>query len=132
MVFCLQKINKKMHLSKVKHSKFDESAQLAAFYAASVIAGADIIYNVRTSFVVHVKIVTQMVPFILIARCVSIHLACSDENVCLHIIQTCFDSYFAGKLCDEYWSALGRLSTCEAAILHQILFYISSTFTGCC
>ena len=42
----MQKINRKLHLSKLKHSKFDESAQLVAFYAISVVAGADIIYNV--------------------------------------------------------------------------------------
>nr|KAG5698887.1 hypothetical protein BaRGS_006781 [Batillaria attramentaria] len=36
-------MNRKMHLSKVKHSKFNESGQLLVFYAASAIWGADLI-----------------------------------------------------------------------------------------
>lgn len=35
-----------MHLSKVKHSKFNESGQLLAFYGASAVWGADIIIKV--------------------------------------------------------------------------------------
>ena len=42
----LQKMNRKLHLSKVKHSKFNESGQLLVFYLASVIWGADIILRV--------------------------------------------------------------------------------------
>lgn len=41
--YVLDKMNRKMHLSKVKHSKFNESGQLLVFYAASAIWGADII-----------------------------------------------------------------------------------------
>ncbi|ELU13900.1 hypothetical protein CAPTEDRAFT_175940 [Capitella teleta] len=39
----LDKLNRRMHLSKVKHSKFNESGQLLAFYAMSAIWGANII-----------------------------------------------------------------------------------------
>jgi len=35
-----------MHLSKVKHSKFNESGQLAIFYAASAAWGIDLIIRV--------------------------------------------------------------------------------------
>lgn len=35
-----------MHLSKVKHSKFNESGQLLIFYAASAAWGLDIIVRV--------------------------------------------------------------------------------------
>jgi len=35
-----------MHLSKVKHSKFNESGQLAIFYAVSAAWGIDLIIRV--------------------------------------------------------------------------------------
>lgn len=41
--YILDKMNRKLHLSKVKHSKFNESGQLLVFYLASVIWGADIL-----------------------------------------------------------------------------------------
>ena len=44
---CLfQKLNRKMHLSKVKHSKFNESGQLMVFYFAAAAWGADTIIRV--------------------------------------------------------------------------------------
>lgn len=42
----LQKLNRKMHLSKIKHSKFNESGQLLIFYLVSAIWGADILFRV--------------------------------------------------------------------------------------
>lgn len=41
--FVLQKITKKLHLSKAKHSKFNESGQLLVFYLISIVWGIDII-----------------------------------------------------------------------------------------
>ncbi|KAK6167765.1 hypothetical protein SNE40_021720 [Patella caerulea] len=41
--YVLDKFNRRMHLSKVKHSKFNESGQLLAFYFASAAWGVDII-----------------------------------------------------------------------------------------
>lgn len=41
--YILDKLNRKMHLSKVKHSKFNESGQLLAFYFGSAVWGADTI-----------------------------------------------------------------------------------------
>ncbi|XP_052764140.1 translocating chain-associated membrane protein 1-like isoform X1 [Mya arenaria] len=41
--YVLDKLNRKMHLSKVKHSKFNESGQLMTFYFASAVWGADTI-----------------------------------------------------------------------------------------
>ena len=41
--YILDKLNRRMHLSKVKHSKFNESGQLLAFYATSAVWEADII-----------------------------------------------------------------------------------------
>lgn len=38
-----QKLNRKMHLSKIKHSKFNESGQLLVFYVMSVIWAIEII-----------------------------------------------------------------------------------------
>uniref|UniRef100_A0A023FM65 Protein transporter of the tram translocating chain-associating membrane superfamily n=3 Tax=Amblyomma TaxID=6942 RepID=A0A023FM65_AMBCJ len=41
--YLLDKLNRKMHLSKMKHSKFNESGQLLIFYLVSFLWGADII-----------------------------------------------------------------------------------------
>lgn len=41
--FYSQKISKRLHLSKSKLSKFNESGQLVVFYLTSVIWGADAI-----------------------------------------------------------------------------------------
>jgi len=41
--YILDKLNRRMHLSKIKHSKFNESGQLLVFYAVSAVWGADII-----------------------------------------------------------------------------------------
>ena len=41
--YALDKINRKMHLSKLKHSKFNESGQLLAFYLISLAWGIDIL-----------------------------------------------------------------------------------------
>merc|ERR1719480_519386 len=41
--YLLDKVNKKLHLSKVKYNKFNESGQLLAFYLVSLFWGGDII-----------------------------------------------------------------------------------------
>merc|ERR1711881_571959 len=41
--YLLDKVNKKLHLSKIKHAKFNESGQLLAFYIVSLFWGGDII-----------------------------------------------------------------------------------------
>ena len=41
--YMLDKINKKLHLSKIKHAKFDESGQLIMFYLASLFWAGDLI-----------------------------------------------------------------------------------------
>lgn len=41
--YVLDKLNRRLHLSKVKHSKFNESGQLLAFYLVSVVWGAEIV-----------------------------------------------------------------------------------------
>ncbi|XP_067118633.1 translocating chain-associated membrane protein 1 [Centruroides vittatus] len=41
--YALDKLNRKLHLSKLKHSKFNESGQLLIFYLISVVWGGDII-----------------------------------------------------------------------------------------
>merc|ERR1711970_1226938 len=41
--YLLDKVNKKLHLSKIKHAKFNESGQLLAFYLVSLVWGGDII-----------------------------------------------------------------------------------------
>ena len=41
--YLLDKVNKKLHLSKVKYNKFNESGQLLAFYLVSLVWGGDLI-----------------------------------------------------------------------------------------
>merc|ERR1712158_53645 len=43
--YLLDKVNRKLHLSKVKHSKFNESGQLLSFYLVSVIWAGDILFR---------------------------------------------------------------------------------------
>lgn len=43
--YLLDKVNRKLHLSKVKHSKFNESGQLMSFYLISVIWAGDILFR---------------------------------------------------------------------------------------
>merc|ERR1719251_339559 len=43
--YLLDKVNKKLHLSKVKYGKFDESGQLLGFYLVSLFWAGDIIYR---------------------------------------------------------------------------------------
>ena len=43
--YLLDKINRRLHLSKVKHAKFDESGQLLGFYLVSLFWAGDIIYR---------------------------------------------------------------------------------------
>ena len=45
VIFNLQKISRKLHLSKVKHSKFNESGQLLIFYLMSVLWAGDVIFR---------------------------------------------------------------------------------------
>lgn len=41
--YLLDKVNKKLHLSKIKHARFNESGQLLAFYLVSLVWGGDLI-----------------------------------------------------------------------------------------
>jgi translocating chain-associated membrane protein 1 len=43
--YLLDKVNRKLHLSKVKHSKFNESGQLLSFYLVSLIWAGDILFR---------------------------------------------------------------------------------------
>merc|ERR1711970_816745 len=43
--YLLDKVNKKLHLSKIKHAKFNESGQLLSFYLISVIWAGDILFR---------------------------------------------------------------------------------------
>jgi len=51
--YLLDKVNRKLHLSKVKHTKFNESGQLLCFYLVSLIWAGDImlkenLFNIRS------------------------------------------------------------------------------------
>nr|BAN20942.1 translocation associated membrane protein [Riptortus pedestris] len=48
--YILDKITRKLHLSKVKHSKFNESGQLLVFYIMSVLWGGDVIIKENLLF----------------------------------------------------------------------------------
>merc|ERR1712236_123014 len=43
--YLLDKVNKKLHLSKIKHAKFNESGQLLSFYSMSLCWAGDIIFR---------------------------------------------------------------------------------------
>jgi len=43
--YLLDKVNRKLHLSKIKHAKFNESGQLLSFYLISLFWAGDIIYR---------------------------------------------------------------------------------------
>lgn len=43
--YVLDKVNRRLHLSKSKHNKFDESGQLVSFYVVSMMAAGDLIYR---------------------------------------------------------------------------------------
>merc|ERR1739844_711386 len=43
--YMLDKVNRKMHLSKIKHAKFNESGQLLAFYLVSLMWAGQILSN---------------------------------------------------------------------------------------
>jgi len=60
--YILDKLNRRMHLSKVKHSKFNESGQLVIFYAVSAIWGLDLI--IREKFAVNISKLWEGYPHI--------------------------------------------------------------------
>lgn len=43
--YLLDKVNRRLHLSKIKHAKFNESGQLLSFYIISLLWAADIIWR---------------------------------------------------------------------------------------
>ncbi|OPJ87183.1 hypothetical protein AV530_011184 [Patagioenas fasciata monilis] len=45
--YALDKINRRLHLSKVKHSKFNESGQLVAFHLTSMVWCLYVVVTVR-------------------------------------------------------------------------------------
>ncbi|GIY11857.1 translocating chain-associated membrane protein 1 [Caerostris darwini] len=58
--YALDKLNRKLHLSKMKHSKFNESGQLLVFYAISLIWGGDII--IRDGYLLNISKLWQDYP----------------------------------------------------------------------
>ncbi|KAJ8885513.1 hypothetical protein PR048_011711 [Dryococelus australis] len=58
--YILDKISRKLHLSKVKHSKFNESGQLVTFYLMSVLWGGDIIW--RENFLLNIPSLWEGYP----------------------------------------------------------------------
>merc|ERR1712117_1013692 len=49
--YLLDKVNKKLHLSKVKYNKFNESGQLLAFYLVSLVWGGDLLMRENLLYV---------------------------------------------------------------------------------
>lgn len=60
--YVLDKLNRRVHLSKTKHSKFSESGQLLVFYAASAFWGIDII--IRENIVSNISSLWEGYPHI--------------------------------------------------------------------
>jgi len=61
--YFLDKLNRRMHLSKTKHSKFNESGKLMVFYASMAIWGGDII--IRESLVTSISSLWEGYPHVL-------------------------------------------------------------------
>ncbi|KAE8751052.1 hypothetical protein FOCC_FOCC002137 [Frankliniella occidentalis] len=58
--YFLDKVTKKLHLSKAKHSKFNESGQLLVFYLISIVWGIDII--LRQNFILNITSLWEGYP----------------------------------------------------------------------
>jgi len=58
--YVLDKISRKLHLSKAKHSKFNESGQLLIFYLMSVLWAGDVIF--RENFVLNISSLWEGYP----------------------------------------------------------------------
>lgn len=58
--YVLDKISRKLHLSKIKHSKFNESGQLLVFYVMSVLWGGDII--LKENFLLNISSLWEGYP----------------------------------------------------------------------
>lgn len=58
--YVLDKISRKLHLSKVKHSKFNESGQLLIFYVMSVLWAGDVIF--REDFLLNISSLWEGYP----------------------------------------------------------------------
>lgn len=58
--YALDKLNRKLHLSKMKHSKFNESGQLLVFYLISLLWGGDII--LRDGYLLNISKLWQDYP----------------------------------------------------------------------
>lgn len=58
--YVLDKISRKLHLSKVKHSKFNESGQLLVFYIMSVLWGGDVIF--RENYLLDISLLWEGYP----------------------------------------------------------------------
>jgi len=71
--YLLDKVNRKLHLSKIKHAKFDESGQLFSFYLISLFWAGDIIYrenmvNIASLWDVYPHNMTFMFKFFFITQ----------------------------------------------------------------
>jgi len=72
--YLLDKINRRMHLSKVKHSKFNESGQLMIFYIASAAWGVDII--VREGIITSISSLWDGYPHVFLPFILKFYFIC--------------------------------------------------------
>ena len=54
--YLLDRVNRKLHLSKIKHTKFNESGQLMSFYIVSLLWAGDIIMRENLFRCVYMKL----------------------------------------------------------------------------
>lgn len=98
--YILDKLNRRMHLSKVKHSKFNESGQLLVFYAASAIWGMDII--IRENYASNISRLWEGYPHINLPFVVKFY----------YVLQLAYwvhsypELYFQKVKKDELWSRI--------------------------
>ncbi|XP_022083313.1 translocating chain-associated membrane protein 1-like [Acanthaster planci] len=108
--YVLDKLNRKLHLSKVKHSKFNESGQLLTFYLMSVIWGVHVIVKVKLNcffLIISWMIYRFFVPIFL----------CFQEEVSARIR---YASFYLAFILGAYILNLGHL-----ALLCLVIHYIA-------
>jgi translocating chain-associated membrane protein 1 len=102
--YIFDKLNRRMHLSKVKHAKFNESGQLLLFYAASAIWGIDII--IRENYVSNMSSLWENYPHVLLPFLVKFYFICQLA----YWLHTFPELYFQKLKKDEIWAQVHYIS----------------------
>jgi len=98
--YIFDKLNRRMHLSKVKHSKFNESGQLAVFYIASALFGLNII--IQENYITNISSLWESYPHVHLPSLVKFYYIAQIAYSC-HAFP---ELYFQKVKKDEIWAQL--------------------------